>query len=830
MKNIDSDLIRGNIDTIILKTMLNEDKYGLDIIKEVEQRSNGTYELKQPTLYSCLKRLENQELISSYWLNSDIGGKRHYYKLTEKGRDFYNKKQEEWAKSKFVIDNLLSNYNYEEYRLVKKEDYDKAMNLQEDRTSLYSETRKEEIQNDEFFNDNGDLVDDEDPEIEESEKENFGEGISVEETSNFGLDDEDEQSDFDESFDNNQYDNEENTDDYDYENSDEQDLESYEETFVQNDESENEELDEDDSRVYVSANSNYEEDDDEEDEIDNDSPSYDLEDQTENENNILNMLRMQKKEEINTYEGDKKSYAHQIKSIYDDVKYVQDDMICALPDDEDEVEQIIQEFTDVANKLNEFESYNDDESEEENDESEEYEQINNNFEEENDEFDNHDYENDDELDENLSQKDFPSSFKSYEDEIFDANDDDESNLDENIEENNFNDELNYSEDDEQEENDFNEIDSFENQFDINDNSQDYSKTNSSFFSSDFEDSNENIDIYYENNDNQYQLEEIEDFDEPNKQYFDGNTYTEDEEIDEVYEEQNSFDSYDSQISYSEDYEPYQSGTFNKDEYDNTFINVKKDDSFSNVSEESPLDAYDIDAIISKNACGLNEPRKNIYERRYPSDSYKQKLSNLSTYSKATINQNETQIKLQKNIEVEDIDTLKLNFEHEGIKIKEYKKSSGFEQPEKTYLLVNKINLIRSLILLFGYIFVLSGMYIILQNSSFSLLNEDFSFKYFLIGFVPFIIIAIYNLAIYIINPYKKTPARFASRIMIFLSVIITVQLLLITYCINLQLGFFSFTQTGYNHLLWIIPSIISFAPIISNLVYLALFHSGNFNV
>ena len=46
MKNIDSDLIRGNIDTIILKTMLEEDKYGLDIIKEVEQRSNGTYELK----------------------------------------------------------------------------------------------------------------------------------------------------------------------------------------------------------------------------------------------------------------------------------------------------------------------------------------------------------------------------------------------------------------------------------------------------------------------------------------------------------------------------------------------------------------------------------------------------------------------------------------------------------------------------------------------------------------------------------------------------------------------------------------------------------------
>jgi len=82
----------------------------------------------------------------------------------------------------------------------------------------------------------------------------------------------------------------------------------------------------------------------------------------------------------------------------------------------------------------------------------------------------------------------------------------------------------------------------------------------------------------------------------------------------------------------------------------------------------------------------------------------------------------------------------------------------------------------------------------------------------------------------IINPYKKVPARYASRIMIFISVIITVQLLLITYCVNLQLGFYSFVQAGYNHLLWLIPSIISFGPIISTLIYMALYYSNNFNV
>ena len=83
---IDSDLIRGHVDTIILKTLTTGDKYGYEIIKEINEKSNGTYELKQPTLYSCLKRLEGQGLISAYWKNSDIGGRRHYYKLTKKGK------------------------------------------------------------------------------------------------------------------------------------------------------------------------------------------------------------------------------------------------------------------------------------------------------------------------------------------------------------------------------------------------------------------------------------------------------------------------------------------------------------------------------------------------------------------------------------------------------------------------------------------------------------------------------------------------------------------------------------------------------------------------
>lgn len=59
--SISSDLIRGHINTIILRTLYDGDKYGYEIINEIEEKSKGQYTLKQPTLYSALKRLESQD-------------------------------------------------------------------------------------------------------------------------------------------------------------------------------------------------------------------------------------------------------------------------------------------------------------------------------------------------------------------------------------------------------------------------------------------------------------------------------------------------------------------------------------------------------------------------------------------------------------------------------------------------------------------------------------------------------------------------------------------------------------------------------------------------
>ena len=73
--DISSDLIRGHINTIILRSLYDRDKYGYDIISEIEKKSGGMYTLKQPTLYSALKRLESLHYVKSYYGEFSNGGR-----------------------------------------------------------------------------------------------------------------------------------------------------------------------------------------------------------------------------------------------------------------------------------------------------------------------------------------------------------------------------------------------------------------------------------------------------------------------------------------------------------------------------------------------------------------------------------------------------------------------------------------------------------------------------------------------------------------------------------------------------------------------------------
>jgi len=104
---ISSDLLRGNTDTMILKLLMSGDKYGYEISKLIQSKSGDQYELKEATMYSSLKRLESDGCITSYWGDETQGGRRKYYRITEKGKSTYFENKENWEYAKRILDQLL---------------------------------------------------------------------------------------------------------------------------------------------------------------------------------------------------------------------------------------------------------------------------------------------------------------------------------------------------------------------------------------------------------------------------------------------------------------------------------------------------------------------------------------------------------------------------------------------------------------------------------------------------------------------------------------------------------------------------------------------------
>lgn len=103
----DFTFLKGNIETIILSALYENDKYGYELAKEIKEKTSNKYEVKQPTLYAYLRRLEEDDLIVSYWGESSNGGRRRYYKITKNGKENYERFMSEWTFQKSVLDDLV---------------------------------------------------------------------------------------------------------------------------------------------------------------------------------------------------------------------------------------------------------------------------------------------------------------------------------------------------------------------------------------------------------------------------------------------------------------------------------------------------------------------------------------------------------------------------------------------------------------------------------------------------------------------------------------------------------------------------------------------------
>ena len=91
------ELVKGNIESLLLSLIGQQPMYGYQIIKELEKRSQGYFKFKEGTLYPILHRLEKAGLIMSNWQPLSGGRQRKYYHITDKGKYSLVEKRSEWS-------------------------------------------------------------------------------------------------------------------------------------------------------------------------------------------------------------------------------------------------------------------------------------------------------------------------------------------------------------------------------------------------------------------------------------------------------------------------------------------------------------------------------------------------------------------------------------------------------------------------------------------------------------------------------------------------------------------------------------------------------------
>lgn len=104
---ISSDVMRGYNDMLILYLVYDSSSYGYEISRQIKERTEGVYVMKETTIYSAFSRLEKQGMIESFYDDETGGKRRTYYRITEKGKGYYRDKCTEWQEIQEVVGKFI---------------------------------------------------------------------------------------------------------------------------------------------------------------------------------------------------------------------------------------------------------------------------------------------------------------------------------------------------------------------------------------------------------------------------------------------------------------------------------------------------------------------------------------------------------------------------------------------------------------------------------------------------------------------------------------------------------------------------------------------------
>ena len=102
-----TDIMKGTLDLLVLKTLALEARHGVGIADRIAQITRGTFQVKPGSLFPALHRLEQNGYIAGEWTTTPDGHRAKYYRMTGAGQKQLAAEKKNWAKVVLAIGQIL---------------------------------------------------------------------------------------------------------------------------------------------------------------------------------------------------------------------------------------------------------------------------------------------------------------------------------------------------------------------------------------------------------------------------------------------------------------------------------------------------------------------------------------------------------------------------------------------------------------------------------------------------------------------------------------------------------------------------------------------------
>lgn len=101
-------LVRGTLDTLVLRALSWAPMHGFEISEWLENQSKGVLEVDDSALYQAVYRLEGKGLIDADWGTTENNRRARYYKLSAAGRAHLSVETKRWVKYAETVTTILT--------------------------------------------------------------------------------------------------------------------------------------------------------------------------------------------------------------------------------------------------------------------------------------------------------------------------------------------------------------------------------------------------------------------------------------------------------------------------------------------------------------------------------------------------------------------------------------------------------------------------------------------------------------------------------------------------------------------------------------------------